>query len=122
RGFNLNAEPASRTLAHRSRVFWGRSNSSAMASDLARRVYRLHILPAPSSLNPSSHQDRLKRSSSEDARVADQQEPSPCPRQKHSVTRPNTVSSRPSTPTPTVDSKPTLPSTEFRAMLALSPL
>src|SRR5208337_3009722 len=78
------------------------------------RVYRLHILPAPSSLNPSSHQDRLKRSSSEDARVADQQEPSPCPRQKHSVTRPNTVSSRPSTPTPTVDSKPTLPSTEFR--------
>src|SRR5271165_3285372 len=84
RGFNLNAEPASRTLAHRSRVFWGRSNSSAMAADLARRVYRLHILPAPSSLNPSSHQDRLKRSSSEDARVAYQQEPSLLPRQERS--------------------------------------
>src|SRR5271165_5073301 len=69
RGFNLNAEPASRTLAHRSRVFWGRSNSSAMASDLARRVYRLHIFPAPSSLNPSSHQDRLKRSTSETYRA-----------------------------------------------------
>src|SRR5208337_3616497 len=101
RGFNLNAEPASRTLAHRSRVFWGRSNSSAMAADLARRVYRLHILPAPSSLNPSSHQDKLKRSSSEDARVADQQESQPCPRQKHSVTRRSTVSFLSSMPKPT---------------------
>src|SRR5271166_3390416 len=82
RGFSLSTEPASRTLAHRSRVFWGRSNSSAMAADLARRVYRLHILPAPSSLNASSRPDRLKRSRSEDAQVADQQEPKTMPKIK----------------------------------------
>ena len=53
-----------------------------MAANLARRVYRLHILPAPTSLNASSRPDRLKRSRSEDAQVADQEEPKTMPKTK----------------------------------------